>query len=93
MSASIFDQTGMSQGDYQKNTVFRLFRYHIMIEEKCHIYRFVEQMKLYRLVYKSINNIAKKNIHKYEHDIAPRIGKIWCSDRYSSVIISAFWQF
>jgi hypothetical protein len=37
-----------------KIDVFWLFRFWIEIQEKCHIYSFVEQVKLYRLVYDSI---------------------------------------
>jgi hypothetical protein len=38
----------------EKNTVFGLFRFNIESIEKCLIYSFVEQVKLYRLVYKPI---------------------------------------
>ena len=37
-----------------KNTVFQLFRFYIELKEKCHIYSFVEQAELYRLVYDTI---------------------------------------
>jgi hypothetical protein len=40
-----------------KNTVFELFRFYIEVEEKSLIYSFVEQVKLYRLVYKSISKV------------------------------------
>ncbi len=43
----------------QKYTVFWLFAFNIATEEKCHIYHFVEQVKLYRLVYDLIWTVQK----------------------------------
>ncbi len=40
-----------------KNVVFELFSFYIGIKEKCHVYSFVEQVELYRLVYNSIRSI------------------------------------
>ncbi len=36
-----------------KNVVFELFPSYMGAKEKCHAYSFVEQVKLYRLVYNS----------------------------------------
>jgi hypothetical protein len=50
----------------QKNSVFPLFRYYLMIENKCHICSFVEQVKLYRLVYHSIWTMKKFKQKKFQ---------------------------
>ena len=49
----------------QKTTVFWLFVPNIKIQEKCHIYNFVEQVKLYRLVYDSIWTVEKFERKKF----------------------------
>ncbi len=43
----------------QKNIVFCLFSFNVETEEKSHIYHFVEQVKLCRLVYDSIRTVEK----------------------------------
>ena len=43
----------------QKTTVFWLFVPNIESEEECHVYHFVEQVKLYQLVYDSIWTVEK----------------------------------
>jgi hypothetical protein len=62
----------------QKTTVFLLFVPNIKIQEKCHIYHFVEQVKLYRLVYDSICTVEKSEEKNFqnEFDVTPNIGKI-----------------
>ena len=51
----------------KKNVVFWLFAFNIETEEKRHVYHFVEQVKLYRLVYNSIWTVDRfegKNSHE-----------------------------
>jgi hypothetical protein len=57
--SQVFSQnTEISMKSYRlKKHYFLTFSLPYMIEEKCHIHSFVEQMKLYRLVYNSIKNI------------------------------------
>ncbi len=55
----------------KKNTVFWLFVSNIETEEKCHVYHFVEQVKLYQPVYDSIWTVKKfqeKNSQKLKLD-------------------------
>ena len=42
-----------------EKTVFLVFRFYIGVDERCHIYSFVEQVKLYRMVYDLVFNSNK----------------------------------
>ena len=54
-----------------KTLVFGIFRLHIATVESCRICSFVEQVKLYRLVYDSIRIVRKlvEKIFKYKYGI------------------------